>query len=357
MSRILIIEDEEFYRNFLRKIVSQAYSCDTAEDGAHARELLHRHRYDVVLHDLRLPGCSGRELIRYVRRSVDPDIQNIVITGFEMDWSPVEATEENIFFYLRKGSFHPEDLLKLIDSALLTRRAKLREKQYIQRLITSEKIAQAGKLATGIAHEINNPLQSLVLVLDHFRSKVNSLRGGQQLAGELDLLERGVERIQSVVKQLLELYRIDRGPSQVDSLAAIIEKAVNFLRPIGREQNTHIVYGSAHGSARVAENQFFHVLVNICLALLDYSHSEISIRPYVHAESASVVVRAVRRPRPSGGCGERTGYRFARSFGIDQSNGLLRWFKGNVRVRSRNAGEVVAITLPVHRKARVKSVR
>lgn len=358
MSRVLIIEDEEFYRNFLRKIVSQRYPCDTAAEGKQARELLRRGSYDVVLHDLRLPGCSGRELIRFVRGEVDPDIQNIVITGFEMDWSPVEATEENIFFYLKKGSFHPEELLKLIDSALQTRQAKLSEKEYVRRLITSEKIAQAGKLATGIAHEINNPLQSLVLVLEHFKRKVKDASGGDQFAGELDLLERGVARIHSVVKQLLELYRIDRNPSEAHPLNSIIEKAVNFLRPIGREQNAHIVYrtSSLRGPVCVAENQFFYVLVNICLALLDYRHGEISITPHLRSGSASVTVKAARRPRQAGDHGGRAAGGPAQTFGMDQSTSLLQWFDGSVKMRSRDSGEVVTITFPVRHPERVKSV-
>ncbi|MFW6181283.1 MAG: response regulator [Spirochaetota bacterium] len=355
MSRVLIIEDEEFYRNFLRKIVSQRHPCDTASDGEQARRLLRAKRYDVVLYDLRLPGCSGRELIRFARSEIDPDIQNIVITGFEMDWSPVEATEENVFFYLKKGSFHPQELLKLIDSALQTRESKLREREYVQRLITSEKIAQAGKLATGIAHEINNPLQSLVLVLEHFRHKTSRLPEGEQLSGELDLLERGVERIQSVVKQLQELYRIDQSSSQVDLLDAIIEKVVGFLRPICREQNTEILSNACRVSACVAENQLFYVLVNICLSLLDYRHSRISITPYLRPETALVTVKAARRRQPEGPGGRVAGPRLAGTLGIDQSSTLLQWFNGRVRMRAAASGEVAAISVPVHQVHQARS--
>jgi signal transduction histidine kinase len=308
-----------------------------------------------VLYDLRLPGCSGRDLSRFGRSEIDPDIQNIVITGFEMDWSLVEATEENVFFYLKKGSFHPQELLKLIASALQTRESKLREKEYVQRLITSEKIAQAGKLATGIAHEINNPLQSLVLVLDHFRRKAARLAGGEQLAGELDLLERGVERIQSVVRQLQELYRIDQSSSQVDLLDAIIEKAVNFLRPIGREQNTEILYHACSASACVAENQLFYVLVNVCLSLLDYRHSLISITPYLRPETALVTVKAARRPRQEAPGRREEGPRLAGTLGIDQSSTLLQWFNGRVKMRAAASGEVVAIAVPVHRVREARS--
>jgi DNA-binding NarL/FixJ family response regulator len=365
MNKVLIIEDEEFYRNFLRKIVAQRYPCNAASNGSEARHLLRSKRYDVVLCDLRLPGDSGRELISFIRKEIDPDIQNIVITGFERDWSPVEATEENIFFYLKKGQFHPEELLKLIDSALQTRSAKLMEREYVSRLIASEKIAQAGKLATGIAHEINNPLQSLVVVLDHFREKVRSRRDADQLLTEIRLMERGVERISSVVRQLLELYRIDRDATHVDRLDNILEKVVSFLRPIGREQNARIVYRPfvSHPSVCVAENQFFYVLTNVCLALLDHRHGEIRISPHIHRGSAIVTIRAIRRD--SGAGREKrletgSGNRFIDTFGMDMTRGIQQWFKGSIRVASRESGEIVFVSLPLAQEPeqhRVESAR
>jgi len=130
MANILIIEDEDLYRNFLQKITSNRYSCDTAKNGDEAKTLLSRNSYDVVLYDLRLPGISGKDLIHFVKNKIDPDIVNIVITGYEEDWSPVEATEENIFFYLKKGYFHPAELLKIIDSALQLRNFRLNERAH-----------------------------------------------------------------------------------------------------------------------------------------------------------------------------------------------------------------------------------
>jgi signal transduction histidine kinase len=371
MGSILIIEDEEFYRNFLKKIVSAHHTCDEVSTGDQAKAALRENRYDVVLYDLRLPGASGRDLVRYVKEEIDPDIMNIVITGYEQDWTPVEATEENVFFYLKKGSFHPDELLKTIDSALQVREARLREKEYVGRLITSEKIAQAGKLATGIAHEINNPLQSLVVIAEHFKERIAALDDSEDLKGDLHLLETGIERIRDVVKQLIELYRIDSSPTDFDRLESLIVKAVNFLRPIGREQHTDIVYrrSDRDGTVCVAENQFFYVLVNICLTLLDHNHREIDIDPHVGEEFATIVIRAFLRgtidaTEPRGRGSRRRDPRIgtrspADAFGIDISKGILRLFDGTVKMSREGDSEIITITIPLlsdARQYRIKSV-
>jgi len=343
MSKILIIEDEDLYRIFLKKVIERKYECDTANSGDEAKELLLTNTYAVVLYDLRLPGISGRELIQFVKKEVDPDIVNIVITGFEEDWTPIEATEENIFFYLKKGYFHPNELLKIIDSAFQLRNLKLKEKRYISELIASEKIAQAGKLATGIAHEINNPLQSLVLVTGLLKNKLSSLKNSEDLLADLLLIETGVERIRTVVKQLLDLYRIDSNPTGREQINTIIEKAVSFLSPIGKEQHTEITFHKEDQSitAYALENQFFYVLINIGLTLLDYQHEIIEISSQVQSNSASVIIKTKKTES------EGKVYFPAALFGIDISKGIFREFNGTIDIEKKEDGEVIAIILPL----------
>jgi len=291
MRTVLIIEDEQHYREFLKKLVGKKYLCDCASGGDEAKHLLKKNHYDIVLYDLRLPGLSGRELIRFVRREVDPDIVNIVITGYEEDWSPVEATEENVFYYLKKGKFTPAELLKVMNSASRLIDMREKEREYINECITSAKIEQAGKIAASIAHEVNNPLQCLYLIIDLLKEKLEGLENPQPLMKDLGLLESGIERIHLIVRQLLQLQNLDKGPSGRERVERIIEKAVNFLNPVAREFGTEItVHRVGHGSCILAsENQLFFVVVNACLILLDQFRVGVEISVGIPAHKKSDV--------------------------------------------------------------------
>lgn len=314
MRTVLIVEDEQHYREFLRRMVEKKYLCHCASSGDEAKHLLRENRYEIVLHDLRLPGPSGRELIRFIRREVDPDIVNIVITGYEEDWSPVEATEENVFYYLKKGKFSPREFLKILDSASRLVELRERENEYINECIASAKIEQAGKIAVSIAHEINNPLQCLFLILDLLKEKVLAFENSEPLMKDLGLLESGIERIHLTVRQLLQLHKLESGSSGVEKVDSIIEKAVNFLSPIARELGSEIrVHRMDQTSSFSAvESQLFFVLVNACLILLDQFQSRIEIIPgrdtrlkgtdsfYIHITSANdeiIKKRVSRRAR------------------------------------------------------------
>ncbi|MEW6439785.1 MAG: response regulator [bacterium] len=132
--RILIVEDDAFYREFLVRTLSQDCLIDQAESGAQALDSLRRGSYDAILCDLRLPGMSGPELIRRIREKADEEIILIVITGFEKDWPPVEATEARVFFYLKKGEFGPRDLKKVLQSGLLLRQSRIESRRYAEQL-------------------------------------------------------------------------------------------------------------------------------------------------------------------------------------------------------------------------------
>ena len=76
MTRVLIIEDEESYREatafMLRK---EGFEVDTAANGADGLESYSRNGADIVLLDLMMPGIPGTEVCRQLRRDHHGDGQ------------------------------------------------------------------------------------------------------------------------------------------------------------------------------------------------------------------------------------------------------------------------------------------
>lgn len=67
--RILVVEDEEKVASFIQKGLEQAsYAVDVAGTGETALDLLGATDYDAVLLDVMLPGISGLDVVREVRR-------------------------------------------------------------------------------------------------------------------------------------------------------------------------------------------------------------------------------------------------------------------------------------------------
>src|SRR5713101_4585848 len=96
----------------LRKALERAdYTVDDAPDGTSAVSKIRARRYTVVLTDLKLPGCSGLEVLREAKQA-DPTIPVILITAFGSVEEAVMAMKEGAFDFIQK----PVDLdhLKLL---------------------------------------------------------------------------------------------------------------------------------------------------------------------------------------------------------------------------------------------------
>ncbi len=80
--RVLIVDDEEDIGSMLqRHFRFEGYEVDTAICGDEALEALEKTNYDIVISDIMMPGMTGIELLKIVRRDF-PFVKMIMMTGF-----------------------------------------------------------------------------------------------------------------------------------------------------------------------------------------------------------------------------------------------------------------------------------
>ena len=80
MPKILIVDDDDAIRDTLYDLLSEEYSCQTAETAEKAVARLEADVYDVVLTDISMPGLSGLELLGHIRQKFS-DTPVIIISG------------------------------------------------------------------------------------------------------------------------------------------------------------------------------------------------------------------------------------------------------------------------------------
>ena len=116
MDELLLVEDKAELREMLRTALTKAgYQVDEAADGTTAVSKLRSRRYLVILTDLKLPGCSGIEVLRAAREA-DPDVPVILMTAYGSIEEAVTAMKGGAYDFIQK----PIDLDHL---NLLLRRA------------------------------------------------------------------------------------------------------------------------------------------------------------------------------------------------------------------------------------------
>lgn len=110
---VLIVDDEPNMRVTLGDILREEdYEVDTAENGAQAVEMCLKRAYDVILMDVRMPGISGVEAFREIRRE-QVGARIILMTAYSVNELKREALEEGAVAFLSKP-LDVESVLKLI---------------------------------------------------------------------------------------------------------------------------------------------------------------------------------------------------------------------------------------------------
>jgi DNA-binding NarL/FixJ family response regulator len=114
--RVLVVDDEPMVCAHLRTILDASAELevvDTAGDGAEAVEAAVRHRPDVVLLDLRMPGVDGFAALPEL---VAGGAKVVVLTTFDADDAVLRALGGGASGFLLKST-EPSDLVHLVQVA------------------------------------------------------------------------------------------------------------------------------------------------------------------------------------------------------------------------------------------------
>ena len=136
--RVMLVDDHPAFRKGMAALIKTEADLEVVAetgDGNEAITLFRRHRPDIVLMDLRLPGMGGVEATIAIRKDF-PEARVIVLTTFDMDEDIFRAMDSGAKSYLLKDT--PEDELTSTIRAVHAGQEKLAPK-------LAERLAQRQK--------------------------------------------------------------------------------------------------------------------------------------------------------------------------------------------------------------------
>jgi GAF domain-containing protein/CheY-like chemotaxis protein/anti-sigma regulatory factor (Ser/Thr protein kinase) len=120
---VLVVEDEENIREVLDEILSNAgHRIIQAASGEEGIELFERHKPDMVITDLGMPGVSGWDVADAVK-ATDPSTPVVLFTGWGVKMDQNEVQKRSVDRFVNKP-FNMEQILKLVSELLAEKKTK-----------------------------------------------------------------------------------------------------------------------------------------------------------------------------------------------------------------------------------------
>lgn len=224
---VLIVDDSPSDAELLLGVLRRggfdpvAERVDTADAMAQA---LDTRSFDLVISDWNMPRFSATDAFAIMREK-DLDLPFLIVSGTVGEETAIEALRAGAHDFMPKD--RPTRLVTAVQREL--REAALRrERRTIQeQLLLADRMASVGLLAAGVAHEISNPLTSVMANLELALGGLDQPRGSAAGGEVRECLQNAVEGAGAICRLIQDLKVFSRGEHDARTLIDV-RQALDF---------------------------------------------------------------------------------------------------------------------------------
>jgi len=234
MKKILVVDDEEIVRYALsEKLKENGFLVTEACDGEQAVEIFQKEELDSVLLDLKMPGMSGIETMKELKK-LDISVPVIIVTAHGDIPTAVEAIRFGAYDFVEKPPQVSKIIVTLnraIEKAELEKKVRslglaLESSKEMQ--TAYEKLKELDKMKTDfvstVSHEFRTPLTSILGFTKIIQGKLETVIFPQvisddkktkntvnQIKENISIVLSETERLTALINDVLDLAKIESG--------------------------------------------------------------------------------------------------------------------------------------------------
>lgn len=234
---ILIIEDNPLDQRMLESMIQEEIKSGKIQIANSLKETiqyLSKESFDVAILDLNLSDSKGENTLIKISE-FKPELAIVVNTGVYEDDLGLKTLANGAQDFLIKGKYNAYWLNKVLYYAIERKRYELelkstsiQLKETQSQLIQAEKMKVIGGLASGVAHEVRNPLSTILYGVTYINKHVKIEDKNCLLA--LESIKEAALQANKIISDLLDFASINKLNRQWHDLNQIIDKAVTILK-------------------------------------------------------------------------------------------------------------------------------
>ena len=234
---VLIVEDNQVDLRITEAMLhdneTAVASVEVARTLEEALHCLTEKEIDVIILDLNLPDSAGTDTLRRLAGQYG-HVSVVVNTGAYEEELGIAALEYGAQDFLVKGRYNGYTLIKGLHYAVKRKELELELKETNRRLaeaqdqlIQAEKMKVVGGLASGVAHEVRNPLATIVYGITYLKQQLDI--ENDDIRTVMESIDEAAHRANVIIKDLLDFANLGKLKETPVQVAELFDKAVELL--------------------------------------------------------------------------------------------------------------------------------
>ena len=224
-----------------------------------------------------------------------------------------------------------------------------------EKLRQQDRLAALGKVVSGVAHEVRNPLNSIKLTLQLLERR---MKKGVAVSSEVTECLEEIDRLDTIVSRLLTFGRQSMTNRRSQEITPVVQQAMRMVQDPAQKKNVRIEthFPETELSADIDGKQIMQVLINLLLnaveASTDFGTVTISIEatpPYVMISITDEGIRIPDDVRPHIFDAYYTTKPEGNGLGLAVSREITMNHGGRLEFESEEAGTTFSLFLPAER--------
>lgn len=301
--RILVVEDNQVDIRVIEAMLTEVENytelLKTTNTLKGALEFLEEHKFDVVILDLNLPDHQGTKTIKRLNE-LYPQMAIVINTGAYEEELGIQALVYGAQDFLVKGKYNGYTLIKVLhyaikrkelETELLSAYEKLKVAQ--GHLIQAEKMKVVGALASGVAHEVRNPLAAIKYGTQYLMEQLDSK--DEKINIVLNNINDATDRANLIITDLLEYSGLSELKKDICDINESVSKALALVNhEIEKKEITVIKkLDNKIPNIFIDHNRIEQVIINVLLNAV-YAvdqFGELKIETFQDTEKVCIVIK------------------------------------------------------------------
>jgi len=286
---ILVVDDESNILTAMSLVLQPEFDVTVAKTGDKAVKKIRRGMdFDVISLDLQMPGLSGIESLKAVKQ-LSPSTEVLIVTAHSDAESTRGALKLGAYDYIDKPFSNAElvaSIRKGVERRSNTTGVEKTKEQLAfvkAQLMQSEKFSAIGQLLAGVAHELNNPLTTIMGF-----SEILLLRKGSfdRTRNYLEKINESSLLCKNIVQKLLAFSRKEGARQEYIQINQVIESILELKQHDFKVDGIQVVKQLADNMPNTMAN--FYELQQVFLNIINNAHQAMKM----HAGTGTLTVKS-----------------------------------------------------------------